>query len=330
MARLFRRPPDDLDLLRDAVESLGATSVPGLAAALSWRERRTERALLAELSRPGTPLTYDPSMRVVRWAPPFVEDPLPASGPNPPSLVGAVERPSALPPPPIAASGVKLACPSCHVPLIAAASGSIVVCPNCGRLTTARARDPARPTADPATEGAATPAYGSTPIADRRSQELFAAYVTSKPIPCPRCRTPLRHKGLSEYSCPSCGETVRFVSAPPPASVPSSRPASTETPGPPAGVPVARDDPSASGAALPESPPVASPPAEPTTTAKADPAAVEARPPPSMEPPAARVDIARAYLPPPPLNPPARTPGPRKHGHPRPRASCRAPPRFPG
>ena len=75
MVSLFRRSSDDLGLLRSTVESLGATSVPGLAAALAWRERRTERALVEELARPGTPLTYDPALRVVRWAPPIEEAP---------------------------------------------------------------------------------------------------------------------------------------------------------------------------------------------------------------------------------------------------------------
>ena len=60
---------------------------------------------------------------------------------------------------------------------------------------------------------AAAPAPKGSPelsLEDRRSQELFAAYVSAKPIPCPKCRTPLRHRALSEYVCPACGQTVRF------------------------------------------------------------------------------------------------------------------------
>ncbi len=106
MVSLFRRSSDDLGLLRSTVESLGATSVPGLAAALAWRERRTERALVEELARPGTPLTYDPALRVVRWAPPIEEAPAPATQPNvAPPPVGAPVRCSHPPPHPHARRG---------------------------------------------------------------------------------------------------------------------------------------------------------------------------------------------------------------------------------
>ena len=47
-------------------------------------------------------------------------------------------------------------------------------------------------------------------LSDRKSQEMFAAWVTNRPIPCPKCRTPLRHRGISVYGCPSCGQQVRF------------------------------------------------------------------------------------------------------------------------
>ena len=52
MVALFGPSQQDLDRLRSAVQSLGTTSVPGLAAALSVRERKAEKLLAHELARP--------------------------------------------------------------------------------------------------------------------------------------------------------------------------------------------------------------------------------------------------------------------------------------
>jgi hypothetical protein len=71
---------------------------------------------------------------------------------------------------------------------------------------------PAPPAPDVSSPATSAPKEAET-ATDRRSQELFAAYVTSRPIPCPKCRTPLRHRALAEYSCPSCGQSVRFPKA---------------------------------------------------------------------------------------------------------------------
>jgi uncharacterized Zn finger protein (UPF0148 family) len=50
--------------------------------------------------------------------------------------------------------------------------------------------------------------------------------MSAKPIPCPKCRTPLRHRAWSEYVCPACGQSVKFPKAneprAPPAVVPPS------------------------------------------------------------------------------------------------------------
>ncbi len=67
MAPLFGPSASDLEHLRSTVRALGKTSVPGLSAALSWRERKTEKLLAHELARPNTPLAYDPARRTVRW-----------------------------------------------------------------------------------------------------------------------------------------------------------------------------------------------------------------------------------------------------------------------
>jgi hypothetical protein len=95
MAALFGPSEQDLERLRSAVQSLGTTSVPGLAAALSWRARKAERLLAHELGRPGTPIAYDPGRRTVRWARPVpIPSTVPATGPPP------IPRPEIGRPPP--------------------------------------------------------------------------------------------------------------------------------------------------------------------------------------------------------------------------------------
>jgi predicted RNA-binding Zn-ribbon protein involved in translation (DUF1610 family) len=218
MAGLFGPSAQDLERLRAAVESLGTTGVPGLAAALSWRERKAEKLLAHELARPGTPLVYDPGRRVVRWARPAPAPAPAASRPAeaaPPPLPAAVASPA--PAPTRTPAGLKTLCPTCHVPLLATGSASLLVCPQCGRLSSARvaaAGDPVvRPRAEPAVTTAA-PGGIATTLSDRRTQELFAAWVTSSPISCPKCRTELRHRGVGEYACPGCGQIVSFPRAP--------------------------------------------------------------------------------------------------------------------
>jgi predicted RNA-binding Zn-ribbon protein involved in translation (DUF1610 family) len=212
MVALFGPSQQDLDRLRSTVQSLGTTSVPGLAAALAMRERKAEKLLAHELARADTPLVYEPSRRLVRWAMPVSAAPAVAAAPVAPPLPEPVRAPRA-PSPVFTPVGLKTLCPHCHVALQSTGSESLAVCPQCGRLSSAReGRSPEAAPSAPAPATPATPASTSTPSAldDRRSQELFAAYVGAKPIPCPKCRTPLRHRALSEYVCPACGQTVRF------------------------------------------------------------------------------------------------------------------------
>ena len=223
MSLLFRPTDQDRETLRTTVRSLHEATVPGLAAALSWRTRKVERLLVEELTRPGTSMAYDPSRRVVRWAPPVsVVWAAPAPTAVPPSSAPAA-RPTldlgptlAAPPPVVRSGGLRSQCPSCHTSLVASSSPSLNVCPQCGRLfssRTASASGPEPETAAPAPAPAEAAPAPTTTYGDRRSQELLAAYVTARPIPCPRCHTPLKHRGVSEYSCPSCGESVRFGTA---------------------------------------------------------------------------------------------------------------------
>ncbi len=217
MAALFGPSSADREHLRSAVRALGTTSVPGLAAALSWRERKTERALALELAQPNTPILYDPSRRTVRWGPVANIPAVPA--PTPALLAPASPTAPRAPAPMYTPTGLKTLCPNCHVALQSTGSTGLVVCPQCGRLSSARSGGiavassaaPAAP-APSAPVGRPPSPPSSASVTDRRSQELFAAWVTNQPIPCPKCRTPLRHRGVSEYSCPSCGQSVRFPS----------------------------------------------------------------------------------------------------------------------
>lgn len=241
MSPFFHPSEQDRQALQSAVKSLRETTVAGLAAALSWRTRKVERLLVDELTRSGTRMAYDPARRVVRWVPPVpvVWSKPPASAPEP----AAPTRPAvdlgptlAAPPPVFRAGELRAHCPSCHVALVASASPSLNVCPQCGRLFSSRvatssAQEPERPPSSQVANGAGPPP--TTVYSDRRSQELLAAYVTAQPIPCPRCQTPLRHRGVSEYGCPSCGETVRFGTSGGVATVLASR-STVAPPAPPA------------------------------------------------------------------------------------------------
>jgi predicted RNA-binding Zn-ribbon protein involved in translation (DUF1610 family) len=212
---IFGRSSEELDRLRSAVRMLGTTSVPGLSAALSWREHKTEKILAQELSRPGTPVIYEPGVRVVRWFQPVAEAAA-RSAPPPPEhslTVGEAIPPVPIRNPPVLlhVGGPKALCPTCHTSLLSTGSGTLSVCPECGRLSSERSPEPPVPPASPSTPpsgdgGSRVP----TALTDRRSQEMFAAYVTYRPIPCPKCRTPLRHRGVSEYGCPTCGQLIRF------------------------------------------------------------------------------------------------------------------------
>jgi len=238
MSLLFRPSEHDRQALQSAVRSLRETTVAGLAAALSWRPRKVERLLVDELTRPGALMAYDPARRVVRWAPPVstVWSANPAAAPPPPPPRPQVDLGPTLaaPPPVLRSGGLRAQCPSCHVSLAASTSASLNVCPQCGRLfssRTATAGDGDRPAPAEAPEDDAKPP--TTVYSDRLSQELLAAYVTARPIPCPRCRTTLRHRGVSEYSCPSCGETVRFGAGGIPSTAPGPR-SPLAAPSPPA------------------------------------------------------------------------------------------------
>ncbi|MCI4350340.1 MAG: hypothetical protein L3K15_02350 [Thermoplasmata archaeon] len=210
-----------------ALESLGSTSLAGLSAALSWSERKTERTLKDVVTSGAAPLRYDAAQRTVEWvtrssaaaANVTRSAPPPPPTASPPRLPTAAAR-APTPPPPhpsVATASLTLTslatrCPICRSGLTPTGSGEHGYCTKCGRLVPLAKSTTAGtlPSATSASSGAAGPVSSTTGTGDRKSQEMFAAWVSSRPVPCPRCRTPMGHHGLAEYSCPSCGEKVSF------------------------------------------------------------------------------------------------------------------------
>ncbi|MGI0131538.1 MAG: hypothetical protein ACREDK_00340 [Thermoplasmata archaeon] len=229
MSPLWGASRSDRERLLVTLRSLGPTSVAGLSAALSWSERKTERTIREISTRHEAALDFDARARSIGFAvahgrrpatpppSPVVEGSIPASGSS------ASEGPS--PPSPSAAPiartvGPMGTCDACGVRMVPTGTGTTLYCPACGRLATIRRPSATRPAATmpppspppPSPPPSASRHSGPIPPAadDRRAQEMFAAWVTSQPIPCPRCHTPLNHRGVAEYSCPSCGERVHF------------------------------------------------------------------------------------------------------------------------
>ncbi|HEV2428488.1 MAG TPA: hypothetical protein VGV64_01395 [Thermoplasmata archaeon] len=234
MALLFGPSLRERSLLVRTVHALGPTSIDGLAAALSWSPRRTER-LVSTLARRGEGgIWYSAALRQVRVGPP---PPPPEAGPDPSTVASDHQAPSSErilqargppsgPVPEVAPPALPQRrdalhkCPKCAATMEMLGDHQSLVCPRCGRLSLApRPGSPAGgSTRGPASEGAS----GSS--SDRRSQEMLAAYVTARPIPCPRCRSPLRHEGPGKFRCVSCGSAVTFGSeglAPPPLPAPA-------------------------------------------------------------------------------------------------------------
>ncbi|HEY6239080.1 MAG TPA: hypothetical protein VIZ68_07850 [Thermoplasmata archaeon] len=205
--RLFGgRTPQDREHLVATLRSLGPTSVSGLSAALAWSERRTTKVVREAIRWGRGAVRFDPVTRQVGLlaAEPPAPTPSPVEAPAP-------ARPAARSPPPLPrAWGASPKCPSCQLPFVSTGTGGGLYCPQCGRLsvgaaTTGPAASPPPVVVAPRETGVAT-----TLGTDRRSQEAFAAWVSSQPIPCPKCRTVLRHRGVGHYGCPACGAQVTF------------------------------------------------------------------------------------------------------------------------
>jgi DNA-directed RNA polymerase subunit RPC12/RpoP len=213
----------DLDQLRATLPHLGrSTTVAGLAAALTWNERRVERTVREWERLEPMRVAFDPLSRSVRLlgvpAPPTMPAQAPADAPNAPAAVPTVEAVTAAVAPPTRPRWEAVNCRSCGTPMEPTGTGSGLFCPSCGRLASGRPSTALPPLpSGPKTPLAPSPSGAPTvetstghAVSDRKSQEMFAAWATARPIPCPRCRAPLRHDGVGKYRCSACGESVRF------------------------------------------------------------------------------------------------------------------------
>ncbi|MCI4331576.1 MAG: hypothetical protein L3K19_06995 [Thermoplasmata archaeon] len=221
MTPLFGPSRRDRDQLIHTLRPLGPTTLGKLCAALGWSPRRTSKVVRTLYAEEFPGFHYDPVRGIVQVAaPPRAAPSAPAPGAPATSqsnLAGDIGRPW----------GASAQCPSCHVGMTSAGTDSTLYCPQCGRLSTSRSAPPA---AAPTTPSPHPSASSGVPSAgDRRTQELFAAWVTSQPIACPKCRTNLQHRGVGQYACPTCGHKVAFpVSSSVPA--PLATPARTAAP----------------------------------------------------------------------------------------------------
>lgn len=213
MPLLFGPSPEDRAHLVSAARSLRMTSIAGLSAALSWSERKTERVVRELVHRREPGLLYDPIRRTVAVHVPHSAPAASSGTPRP----GVADGPKLEAPPlPTGVAtrkwGGGVSCPTCGGPMTPTGSGGTIYCPNCGRLTSAPSAVGTPATvAAPVAPSLPAPAEDAAPsLGERKAQEMLAAWVTSKPIPCPKCRTPLRHRGVGVYGCPACGEIVKF------------------------------------------------------------------------------------------------------------------------
>ena len=193
------------------LNELGPTTVDGLAAALSWPEKRTER-LVKELAktREGGIVFYAGSRRVE-----ILSLPPPRPGPGLPAAPKAPAEPAPSRPAPSPSAlqpkwGGRMICPSCSASMQMTAGSEAMVCASCGEISNLPRSTGGSSTGSPSLTGVSDGPVGTIP--DRRLQELFAAYVTARPVICPKCKSPLRHRGLGLYGCPACGQIVQFAS----------------------------------------------------------------------------------------------------------------------
>jgi hypothetical protein len=199
---LFGGGAKDRAQLVRTLETLGPTSVDQLSAALAWRPTRTTRALRS-LARPGAAISFDAVAGIVRPAEaPGIVTPRESAATAAPATVNA---PLSMP----QAGDLPLpgACTVCHHPLSTTGTPGTFYCTHCGNLETKAPPPPAAPAAS----GSSSGVHREGGVDDRQAQEMFAAWVTATPIPCPRCRQPLNHRGVQSYTCPACGERVRFA-----------------------------------------------------------------------------------------------------------------------
>lgn len=193
--RLFDGGARDRAELLEALKRLGPTDVDRLSTTLQWPTQRTVRTLRGISGG----VRFDPASGSV--------GPLAAEATGAPKAPAAPGTARAGPVSPAGDLPVPGACPECHGRLSATGTTGTFYCAACGHLETHESRAPAPVPARTEARGA------SGAIEPRVAQELIAAWVTSQPIPCPSCRTPLVHRGVQVYRCPACGEVIEFSDA---------------------------------------------------------------------------------------------------------------------
>jgi ribosomal protein L37AE/L43A len=240
-----RPAPDERQHAIATLQSLGTTSVPGLAAALSWTIPHTEKVLRELLRHGPSGLVYDVRTGTIRWgsqaAPPTRPSPsTPRPGSSPPWATTASPNPTRSPPvaPPGAPSPATRTggyrptvvppaptparpdapvdhtlreCTRCHTPLVPTGVTDVFACPMCGRRVTGGGS-----LVSPSPSRAVAPTGP-----DPKIQQLIAAWATGQPTPCPHCRQPLRHTADGEFRCGSCGARISYGSPSAPAESPS-------------------------------------------------------------------------------------------------------------
>ncbi|MGI0052969.1 MAG: hypothetical protein ACRECR_01745 [Thermoplasmata archaeon] len=112
--------------------------------------------------------------------------PPPGPAPDP-----AASFPASVPAPAPAVAGN---CPSCQVPYLPTGAAGRFGCPLCGAHLGPAASAPGAPPSRP----------------DRAREELLAAWMLGRPLPCPKCRTPLKRAGPAEFRCTGCSGRVAF------------------------------------------------------------------------------------------------------------------------
>ncbi len=229
-----RPAPDERQHAIATLKSLGTTSLPGLAAALSWSVPHTEQVLRELLRHGPAGLVYDMRTGTIRWGPPTDPPPRPSppsspSGTNPSwatSTPRGPTRPAPGPPsiPPAAmtrSDAYRTAaapaapgptwrdaandhalreCGRCHTPLVPTDIADVFACPMCGRRVTSGG-----------TLVSPSPSRVGAPAGpDPKIQQLIAAWATGQAAPCPHCHQPLRHTADGEFRCGSCGARISY------------------------------------------------------------------------------------------------------------------------
>ncbi|MCI4366428.1 MAG: hypothetical protein L3K08_01620, partial [Thermoplasmata archaeon] len=159
---------------------------------------------LRSLARSGAAISFDAVAGTIRPVDlTFHEPASPSAVPAPPPV-----RANPYGIPDAGALPVPGTCTLCHQPLSATGTPGTFYCLHCGNL---ESRGMAASPAPVPRAAGGSGVHREGGVDDRQAQELFAAWVVGTPIPCPRCRRPLDHRGLESYTCPACGERVTFA-----------------------------------------------------------------------------------------------------------------------